>query len=170
MKRSPPFIRRLTAGLAAALLGVTLTLPAGARQLRTLTIEVVPLGRDLTETRNSPLFRVTIAAGDPAPPGGLPFRWQWINAANGAVGYVRSSIPAGMSNHIIVVTIPDDDVAEPCSRVIATLLPYAVQSDLKSHDLYTFDWGERGKGYDYYFYADNDGANGDPPVVPARCR
>ena len=149
---------------------MTLTLPARAQQLRTLTIEVVPLVRDLTETRNNPLFRVTIAAGDPAPPGGLPFRYQWINAANGAVGYVRSQLLEGQSSNVFVVTIPDDDVAEPCSKVIVTLLPYAVKSDLKSHDLYTFDWGEKGKGYDYYFYADNDGANGDPPVVPARCR
>ncbi len=149
---------------------MTLTLPARAQQLRTLTIEVVPLGTDLTETRNNPLFAVTIVAGDPAPPGGLPFRYQWINAANGAVGYVRSQLLEGQSSNVFVVTIPDDDVAEPCSKVIVTLLPYAVKSDLKSHDLYTFDWGEKGKGYDYYFYADNDGANGDPPVVPARCR
>ncbi len=162
-------MRRLTAGLAVALLGVTLTLPAAAQQLRTLTLSMHPLA--LTEGNfNNPLVYIYIAAGDPAPPGGLPVRFSWINAANGAVGFVRDLIPAGMIGKHFVVQIPDDNVAEPCSRVIVTLLPYAVKSDLKSHDLYTFDWGEKGKGYDYYFYADNDGANGNPPVVPARCR
>ncbi len=117
-----------------------------------------------------PIFQAKIKNGV-APQGGLTLRISWLVTATGQTGGALNNslahiIPEGMN--VAPTFIPsntgfEDNIMNPCNKLVVML-------ESINPNVYRIAPYTRGQGFDYAVYADNDGANGDPPVLPDWCR